>query len=140
MKPDMTRDPARDPLLAEVLRSVEPPPESEPDWDTLRARIMDRAALPLARLRRQVRWWEHAARWAQPAIPAAMAAGIALAAFLGGTLSPGAGDAEAMGMAASMPSVDAVLHAPFTAVELDALAGEGADTDAFLRLAVGYTD
>ena len=58
------------------------------DGDAFHARLAERAALPLARLRGAGRaapfpsappaWWEYAARWARMGLPVAVAAGVAL--------------------------------------------------------------
>ena len=80
-------DPTRDPALAEALRDLRPDaPHGEVDWDALRGRIRDDAALPLARLRR--RGTVH--RAARVLVPLATAAGIAAVAL--GRL-PGGGPA-----------------------------------------------
>lgn len=61
-------------------------PVEEVAWEDLKTRIVRKAKPALARLR-PVHWWEHAARWARPAIPAAAAAGLALTLIM---LDPGA--------------------------------------------------
>ena len=73
--------------LREQLRAALPePPVDEVDWAALRQRIARRAEPQLARLRRSARasaWWDYAARWAKPALPAAVAAAAVLALLLG---------------------------------------------------------
>ncbi|MEJ7810830.1 MAG: hypothetical protein WKG32_10520 [Gemmatimonadaceae bacterium] len=73
----------RDPRLSAELRRVEGDlPLERVDWAAMRRTAAERAALPLARLRRGRAWWEYAAGWARTAVPAAVAAGILLAAVL----------------------------------------------------------
>ncbi len=73
--------------LREQLRTALPdPPVDEVDWAALRQRIARRAEPQLARLRRSARaaaWWDYAARWALPGLPAAVAAAAVLALLLG---------------------------------------------------------
>ncbi len=77
-----------DPRLRAELRAALPePPMDEVDWEGLRERIGRGAELRLARLRAGGRaraaWWEYAARWAAPVLPAAVAAAAALVLLLG---------------------------------------------------------
>lgn len=78
-----------DPRLRAQLRAALPePPIDEVDWEGLRERIAGSADPYLARLRtggraRAAVWWEYAARWAAPVLPAALAAAAALALLLG---------------------------------------------------------
>ncbi len=73
--------------LRERLRADAPrPPVDEVDWSALRRRIAQSAEPALARLRRSARtaaWWDYAARWARPVLPAAVAAAAALLLLLG---------------------------------------------------------
>ncbi|HET6679952.1 MAG TPA: hypothetical protein VFG84_02015 [Gemmatimonadaceae bacterium] len=69
----------REPEIAAVLeRATRRPPFDEVDWTRLHARIARDATATLARLRETPTWWNIAASWARPAIPLALAAGIAL--------------------------------------------------------------
>ncbi len=74
-------------LRAELEAALPEPPVDEVDWEKLRTRIARGAAPRLARLRAGGRaravWWEYAARWAAPVLPAAVAAAAALALLLG---------------------------------------------------------
>lgn len=77
-----------DARLRALLRGAYPePPLDEVDWTALRRRIASDAAPRLARMVRTGRarnvWWEYAARWAAPALPAALAAAAALVLVLG---------------------------------------------------------
>jgi hypothetical protein len=88
MTDDLTRDPARDPELAALLRgALGDAPEA--DWDRLRGSLAARAELPLARLRRDSRPRGLSCR-VRTLVPLAAAAGIAGGA-LAVTLRPGAG-------------------------------------------------
>jgi hypothetical protein len=76
--------------LREAVGSV---PLDTVDWDALYARVDAAAAVPLARRRsaaavrvprrRDVAWWEYAARPGRAAIPLAVAASLALCAYIG---------------------------------------------------------
>lgn len=59
-QPQFLADPPRDPDLARMLRAAAPGPAGSPDWDVLRARIHERAELPLARRRKR-----RAPQWVQ---------------------------------------------------------------------------
>lgn len=110
------RDPMPDPELGAHLHAVLPDPAAHaPDWDGLRARLRERAALSLARLRRQRRaWWQYAAAWARPAIPAAVAAAALLAVVLGRQPEP-------LPALAERPGLEDVLGAPVPELEYDLL-------------------
>jgi hypothetical protein len=83
LKRGTREDEVRDPRLAALLRAADPSTAGpEPDWDRLRASIVSRGALPLARLRRAPTWWELAAGWGRAAVPIAVAAGLMLVASL----------------------------------------------------------
>jgi hypothetical protein len=132
--PDITRDPPRDRELAARLLAVEGEGREIRDAARLRAAILARAELPLARLRLQPFWWEYAARWARPAVPVALAASLALGYLIGTTPLPGAG--VGAGAAASLPFLEEVLTSPVPQAEYDLLhSGEG-DTEALLRFAL----
>lgn len=76
--------PAPDEALGSALRQIVPdPPVERVDWRALRAAVLARAELPLARLRRRQRWWEVTAGWARAAVPTAAAAGVLLALAVG---------------------------------------------------------
>lgn len=81
------REEAIDAYVRQRLREALPePPVDEVDWAALRLRIARQSELALARLRRSprgVNWWDYAARWAMPALPAALAAAAVLALLLG---------------------------------------------------------
>lgn len=69
----------REPEIAAALeRATGMPPFDDVDWAQLHARITRDASATLARLRESPTWWSFAAAWARPAIPLALAAGIAL--------------------------------------------------------------
>lgn len=69
----------REPEIAAALeRATGRPPFDEVDWTRLHARIARDGAASLARRREAPTWWNIAASWARPAIPLALAAGIAL--------------------------------------------------------------
>lgn len=74
-------------LRAELEAALPEPPVDEVDWEGLRARIARGAEPRLARLRlggrARAAWWEYAARWAAPVLPAAVAVAAALALLLG---------------------------------------------------------
>ncbi|HEX2090767.1 MAG TPA: hypothetical protein VHG28_00140 [Longimicrobiaceae bacterium] len=137
---ELSRDPAADPRLAAALRNLDPPPAGEVDWERLRASLRARAELPLARRRRTARL-RTAARWARVVVPAAAAAGLALAVQtralrpVGGPQSSGrvAGD-----IGAGRPAlVDEVVYASYPAQEVDRLISGRAEADALLLAAVG---
>ena len=73
MTDPLDRDPERDPVLASLMRATEPDVAATVDWEGLRGRISDRAALSLARRRRSRRPWVFGA-----IATAAAAVGIAL--------------------------------------------------------------
>lgn len=88
---DPSTDPARDPELGLALREFygDPP---VPEWEGLRESITGAAAWRLALRRRSAPWWQHAAGWANRAIPFGVAASIALIFWLRlpSTVSPAA--------------------------------------------------
>jgi hypothetical protein len=129
---EMDQDPRRDPLLAAALRAAHAePPASDVDWDALRSSIRARAELPLARRRR-----EAAARprfrWARPLVPAAVAAGIALA-LIGRPGADGAGNGELLDLLA----VEQLLNADVSEREFRLLVAGYDEAEELLRIAVG---
>lgn len=135
---------ARDARLRAELRGALPePPLHEVDWVTLRRRIAADAAPRLARLARgRVRsaWWEYAARWAGPALPAAFAAAAALVLLLGRLISPATPVTVATetGSTTSRVQLEAALGASGgtgTSAESRVMFAS-ADDDALLRMAV----
>lgn len=76
---DPLDDPARDPALASALRDLGPePPMEAVDWDRLERAVAARARRQFGSRRPGAAWWQPVAAWARPAIPLALAAGIAL--------------------------------------------------------------
>jgi hypothetical protein len=124
--PDIRHDPLRDPELAEALGAAHD--GIQPDWIRLHASVMARAELSLARLRVRPRWWDYAARWARPAIPAAVAASIALV-FLFGIVPD-------RGASVTLPFLDDVLTAAISDSEYELLVADASASDALLRLAM----
>ena len=80
---DRTRsgDPERDPQIREALASRygAGPQPSEEEWEAFRQRLITAARARLTRRGVRQRWWDHAARWARPAIPLGLAASLTLA-------------------------------------------------------------
>jgi hypothetical protein len=130
--PDISRDPPRDPEIAGWLSAAGIEDGAmEVDGVGLHAAIMERAKLPLARLRLQPQWWEYAARWALPAVPVAMAASIAIA-FVVSALAPtGFGTLPDTAFVA-LPSIEDVITHPVPSEEYDLLVSSAGDTDALL--------
>jgi len=120
---ESTHDPIADPRLSQELAGLDPTPVEEVDWAQLHASIADRAAMPLARRRREPR---RAPRWLRPAIPAAIAAG--LAAVVATQMIPGgSGPAERFNgdvPTAFHPTVEQVLGTEMSEFELDLLFGQ----------------
>lgn len=111
MNDDAMADAIRDPRLAEALRATGPePPLDAVDWAALRRTITERAALPLARRRGSAPWWAYAAGWGRAAIPAAVAATIALG-LLFGALRHAAAPAPATQVAAARIQLETALGA-----------------------------
>lgn len=131
---EMNHDPARDPQLADALRTYGEPPAAEVNWQALRSSINERAELPLAR-RRHERKQKSQVRWLRPLVPLAAAAGVALA--LGLNVIGSGPDAEPQdGTQATgiRPLVEEVLGAQISESEFDLLFG-GSSTDALLLAA-----
>ena len=140
----------RDARLRAQLRDALPePPLHEVDWMALRRQIAADAAPRLARFARsRVRgaWWEYAARWAGPALPAAFAAAAVLVLVLGrliDTGTPATAATEAGGAAQTAGATTRVMLE--TALGASGASGTGAestvmfasaDDDALLRMAV----
>lgn len=131
-----------DARLRSELRSARPePPLEEVDWAALRERIAQRAEPALARLRRgaaarRATWWDYAARWAGPALPAALVAAAALTLLLGRLVSvPGATGTQGEA-AATRLTLESALGAAPSDTETTMLYAS-ADRDALLRAAVG---
>lgn len=136
MNEDM-REVRRDPELAAVLRMVEPePPLEQVDWEALRASIVSRAELPLARRRSGS---ARLVRWTRRALPLAAAASIALAVWL--TEAPPMGPeavAEAVpGEIAPGVTPEAAFDANLSDQEFQLLVSGRANADALLLVAIG---
>lgn len=135
-----------DRLRAELRRALPEPPLNEVDWAALRQRIAVEAAPRLVRLARGPRrnaWWEYAARWAGPALPAAFAAAAVLVLMLGrlvGTAVPatnGAADAAGTGTTTRVMLEAALGASGGTGTSTQArVMFASADDDALLRMAV----
>lgn len=132
--PDVFRDPPRDPELAAVLREVDAAAPDRLDAGRLRAAVLARAEPALAARRQQARWWEHAARWARPAIPLALAASLALAYLVGNTTLPTGSAPETT--AASLPHLEDVLSSELPDAEYRVMVSSEGETEALLRLAL----
>jgi len=131
-----------DAWLREHLRAGLPePPVDEVDWPELRRRIALRAQPALARLRRSARkaaWWDYAARWARPVLPAAIAAAAALLLLLGRlerAVEPAAAAVATSATASERITVEAAIGAAPQDAETRILF-VSADQDALLRAAV----
>jgi hypothetical protein len=128
--PDISRDPPRDPRIAAWLAGANVEPV-EADAAGLYAAIMARAQLPLARLRRPPQWWEYMASWSRPALPVAIAAGLALAFLVGSLPVPGPGPAPMLA-AESLPPLEDVLTYSVPDDEYNLLMAGAGDTDPLL--------
>lgn len=131
-------DPQPDPQIAEALRALHrEPPLEEVDWEALRGCIRDRAALPLARRRRQA---TTPPRWVRPLLPLAVAASVALALWVGTELGAVRPDAVAVGDSASapvvQPSVEAAFGADLSEQEFRLLVTGRADPEELLLIAL----
>lgn len=119
---EFLRDPEPDPRLRHALGSLDEPPLEAVDWERLRGSIRERAALPLARRRREQQ--RPARRWLRPLVPAAAAAALALVIgsyVAGPTPEPAA---EPIATATGFrPVVEEVLGIPLSEEELDLLFG-----------------
>lgn len=134
MKPNSETDPPRDARLAAVLSAALPAPPADAErLDHLARAVLERAALPLARRRRRESWWNHAARWARPAIPLAAAATLLLALLL-----PERAPAVAVADVWAGEAVEEVLRAPLAQTEWGTLVlgADPASADALLRAAL----
>lgn len=125
-----------DPRLAAALRELDPPPP-EVDWERLQARIVESAALPLARRRR-------ASRLRNPGVWTGLAASAA-AVLLVVQMNDGPGGSLAANGAAAVDTgrvpaatVEEVVRASLPAVELDRLISGSAEREALLYAAVGH--
>ncbi len=129
-----------EPWLRERLRADAPePPVDEVDWAALRRRIAQSAEPALARLRRSARtaaWWDYAARWARPVLPAAVAAAAALLLLLARLQSAGT-TTQPQAPVASAPriTVEAAIGAAPND-EVTSVLYAASDQDALLREAV----
>ncbi len=128
--PDISRDPPRDPEVAEWLHVGSGEPLMA-DRASLHAVILARAQLPLARLRLQPQWWEYAARWARPAVPLALAAGLALTFAIGTSSLPGVAPLPEVA-AVTLPSLEDVLTYSVPEAEYNLLVAGAGETDALL--------
>jgi hypothetical protein len=137
MREDLSRDPQRDPALEHALRELGPePPMEAVDWDGLQRSVGARALALLARRRRT--WWEYAASWAGPAIPATLAACVALVVALVLAGSPDAAPEPGM-LAGEPPAMEEVLWAGALDIPFGPLAFNG-DVDALLEAAVRWEE
>jgi len=126
-------------LRAELQAALPEPPVDEVDWEGLRARIAAGAEPRLARLRlggrARAAWWEYAARWAAPVLPAAVAVAAALALLLG-RLDNGTPTATATVASATRGETQpSVIEAAVSGSSSTVLVAT-ADQDALLRAAV----
>jgi hypothetical protein len=86
---DLEADPPRDPALAAAFRELASGAEARPNLERLGDSIRAAAAPRLALRQHPAPWWQYAAGWARGAIPAGLAASVALVLGLR-TLAPGA--------------------------------------------------
>jgi hypothetical protein len=132
MIPDITRDPPRDAELAGWLRALDDDRDAS-GFEPMREMLRSRAQASLARLRRRLSWWEYAAEWSRPAIPAAAAAGLALAFVVGNLPAPAAmGDDPG----SRMPYIEEVLGAVISESDYYLVLTDGRETDALLQMAM----
>lgn len=132
MIPDITRDPPRDPELAGWLRALDD--DGNPNGlEPMRAMLRERAQASLARLRRRLNWWEYAAEWSRPAIPAAAAAGLALAFVVGNLPVPAAVGEDAIHR---LPYIEEVLGAVMSESDYNLVLTDGLETDVLLQMAM----
>ncbi len=131
-----------EPWLRERLRAHVPePPVDQVDWAALRQRIAQSAEPALARLRRSARtaaWWDYAARWARPVLPAAVAAAAALLLLLGRLQSASTPETQA-GPATVASAQRITVEAAIGATPRDEVTNAlfvSSDQDALLRAAV----
>jgi hypothetical protein len=133
--PDISRDPPRDSEVAGWLTAAEQGSRAgQPDFGGMRAGILARAQLPLARLRRQLPWWEYAANWARPAVPVALAAGLAMIWVVGSNPIPALSPA-AEGGVNSLPFLEDVLTSNVPEAEYHLLVSEDAEMEALVNFA-----
>lgn len=132
MSDEFERDPERDALLARVLRDAGPAALLSAEARArLEHAVRERAAFELARRRREAAWWNHAARWARPLVPAA-AAGILLAVAINLIPRETAPTTERLTLEDPLESVVA-------SNELSRIA-DAEDTDALLRMSLGLEE
>ena len=137
-------------LRAALLAAVPGPPPESVNWAALSAAVVARADAPLARRRRRHAWrgaWQSARRagawaWLRPALPLALAAGLA-AVLLWPRPDPRAADPAPAGPLATSaaphsatPSAEMLL-ADVSDEEFGRIVSGRADPAALLRLAVG---
>ena len=127
-------------LRAELEAALPEPPVDEVDWEGLRARIARGAEPRLARLRlggrARAAWWEYAARWAAPMLPAAVAVAAALALLLGRLDNNSTPTATAtVASATRSETQQSVIEAAVSGSSSTVLVAT-ADQDALLRAAV----
>ena len=129
-----------DAKLREALRGALPqPPVEQVDWPALRGRIARDAEPALARLRRgamspRAAWWDYAARWAVPALPAALAAAAALTLLLGRLAAPVAAPVSTVATATARITMESALGA--APRDLETIVVASTDQDELLRAAV----
>jgi hypothetical protein len=117
---EITRDPAPDPELREVLGSLDRPPLQEVDWERLRTSVNARAELPLARRRRAA----SGTRWLRPMLPAAAAAALAVVVTTQLFRTEPQGVEMANGDWGFHPVVEEVLGTSISEAEMDLLFGQ----------------
>lgn len=127
------RDPAADPELREALGALDPAPTlGEADWDAMRARVREGAALPLARRRATGRLGRPVLHWT---VPAAAAAGLAALVWTG---LPGRGEPDSLAVRVGpSASAEEVFQADLSEAEFRHVVSGRAETDALLQIAVG---
>lgn len=139
---DLTPTPQRDPQLAALLRAAEPePPLEAVDWAAMRARLSQRAELPLAARRAEART-RTAVRRPRWLVPLAAAASVAVAVLAGrAAMAPAPADPGAVAVDSSRahPAVDVLVDGA-VAEQVDDLISGQADADALLLAAVGTVD
>ena len=126
-------------LRAELEAALPEPPVDEVDWEGLRARIARGAEPRLARLRlggrARAAWWEYAARWAAPVLPAAVAVAAALALLLGRLDNSTPTATATVASATRSETQQSVIEAAVSGSSSTVLVAT-ADQDALLRAAV----
>jgi hypothetical protein len=134
MMETFTHDPGRDPALSAALRDAYGP-VPEPDLARMRGALMERAELPLARLRREQRAQPQPVRRRfRSLVPFAAAAGVAGLALALGVHPPAAPHGREVS-AADRAQVEQILNESLPSPG-EMLAGQGAGED-LLNAAIG---